>query len=103
MILDSCPNLSDPEVAREFNEIKDATSEKTAYNIWSLNNGYGIDKAPNGAKSILFESLLREYNGDTAAATKAKSYLYGKEFLDSFGNWTVDKIENTDDNGEPTY
>ena len=44
-----CPILHLPDVAREFNEIKAATSEKAAYHIWSANNGNGIDKAPNGA------------------------------------------------------
>jgi hypothetical protein len=44
-----CPNLSNPDVAREFDELVEATSEKAAYAIWSLNNGYAIDKAPNGA------------------------------------------------------
>jgi len=53
-----CPNLSNPEVAREFEELKNATSEKAAYHIWSANNGNNIDKAPSGAKSILFEQLL---------------------------------------------
>jgi len=41
--------LSNPQVAREFNELKEATSEKAAYHIWSANNGNSIDKAPNGA------------------------------------------------------
>lgn len=50
-----CPNFSNPDVARDFNELKEATSEKAAYAIWSLNNGNPIDKAPNGAKSKLFE------------------------------------------------
>jgi len=44
-----CPNFSNPDVARDFNELVEATSEKAAYAIWSLNNGYAIDKAPNGA------------------------------------------------------
>jgi hypothetical protein len=49
-----CPNKKDPEVAREFNELVQATSEAAAYHIWSLNNGNAIDKAPNGAESKLF-------------------------------------------------
>jgi hypothetical protein len=53
-----CPNLTHPDVAREFNELKEATSEKAAYHIWSANNGNNIDKAPNGAKSVLFDNLL---------------------------------------------
>ena len=58
-----CPNMSNPDVAREFNELKEATNERAAYAIWSLNNGNGIDKAPNGAKSKLFNDLL-EYYGE---------------------------------------
>ena len=46
-----CPNLKNPDVAREFNELKEATSKQAAYHIWSLNNGNAIDKAPNGAES----------------------------------------------------
>ena len=87
-MIEACPNLNDPVVARAFNELKEATSEKTAYNIWSLNNGYGIDKAPNGAESILFESLLIECNGDRRAAIRAKAALYGNNFRKWFGDWT---------------
>jgi len=104
-MIEACPNLNDPEVAREFNEIKEATSEKTAYNIWSLNNGYSIDKAPNGAKSILFESLLTECNGDKAAAIRAKAALYGNRFREWFGDWLQEDKTNVskavDENDEP--
>ena len=41
-------------MAREFNELVQATSEQAAYHIWSLNNGNAIDRAPNGAPSKLF-------------------------------------------------
>lgn len=103
-MIEACPNLSDPEVARVFNEIKDATSEKTAYNIWSLNNGYGIDKAPNGAESILFKSLLSECNGDRRAAIRAKAALYGNNFRDWFGDWTHSHVQGVyktiQDNGK---
>lgn len=104
-MIEACPNLNDPEVAREFNEIKEATSEKTAYNIWSLNNGYGIDKAPNGAESILFQSLLSECKGDRIAAIRAKSALYGNNFRSWFGDWLqedkADVSKVVDENGEP--
>ena len=104
-MIEACPNLNDPEVAREFNEIKEATSEKTAYNIWSLNNGYGIDKAPNGADSILFQSLLSECKGDRIAAIRAKAALYGNNFRSWFGDWLQEDKTNVskvvDENGEP--
>lgn len=108
-----CPNLKNPDVAREFEELKNATSEKAAYYIWSLNNGNGIDKAPNGAESILFKSLLDYYEGDRTKAIRVKAKTYGKSFLQWFGNWTgqegvlseyeqqnnVSKV--VDENGEP--
>jgi hypothetical protein len=81
-----CPNLSNPDVAREFNELKAATNERAAYAIWSLNNGNGIDKAPNGAKSKLFSDLLEHY-GDRTKAIQAKAKTYGKSFRSWFGDW----------------
>ena len=82
-----CPNLHLPDVAREFNEIKDATSEKAAYHIWSANNGNGIDKAPNGAQSKLFNDLLRLTNGNRKEAIRLKSKIYENSFKEWFGDW----------------
>lgn len=83
-----CPNLKNKEVAREFEELKNATSEAAAYHIWSLNNGNGIDKAPNGEPSKLFSDLLEHYNGDRVAAIQAKARTYSKSFGNWFGDWT---------------
>lgn len=83
-----CPNLKNEEVAREFEELKNATSEAAAYHIWSLNNGNGIDKAPNGEPSKLFSDLLEHYNGDRVAAIQAKARTYSKSFKEWFGDWT---------------
>ena len=89
-----CPNLKNPDVAREFNELVQATSEKAAYYIWSLNNGNAIDKAPNGASSKLFQSLLDYYNGDRVKAIQAKAKTYSKSFLNWFGDWTSNAVNN---------
>lgn len=83
-----CPNLKNEEVAREFEELKNATSEAAAYHIWSLNNGNSIDKAPNGEPSKLFSDLLEHYNGDRVAAIQAKARTYSNSFRDWFGDWT---------------
>jgi hypothetical protein len=83
-----CPNLKNEEVAREFEELKNATSEAAAYHIWSQNNGNGIDKAPNGEPSKLFLDLLEHYNGDRVAAIQAKARTYSKSFKEWFGDWT---------------
>ena len=100
-----CPNLKNKEVAREFEELKNATSEAAAYLIWSLNNGNGIDKAPNGEPSKLFSDLLEHYNGDRVAAIQAKARTYSESFRNWFGDWlaedktSVSKV--VDENGEP--
>lgn len=89
-----CPNLKNEEVAKEFEELKNATSEAAAYHIWSQNNGNGIDKAPNGEPSKLFSDLLEHYNGDRVAAIQAKARTYSK----SFRNWFEDRIPTFDPN-----
>lgn len=102
--MDICPNTNDPDVARDFEELKNATSEQAAYHIWSLNNGNAIDKAPNGADSILFRSLLEELNGDRVKAIKEKAKVYSKSFLNWFGDWINDPTDASkvvDENGEP--
>ena len=99
-----CPNLHNKQVAKEFGELKDLFGEDTAYLLWSKNNGYNIDKAPNGADSILFQKLLdRTKSRQQALIEKAKTYSNG--FLNWFGDWTSEDKSNVskvvDDNGEP--
>lgn len=110
-----CPNLSNPNVAQEFNELKSALvaadskhGEAMAYQVWSLNNGNAIDKAPNGAESQLFKSLVDWYEGDRSKAIIAKAKTYSTNFLKWFGNWTGEKdalpesvSKVVDENGEP--
>lgn len=100
----ACPNLSNPDVAREFEELKNATSEKAAYHIWSANNGNSIDKAPNGAESILFNQILKLTNNDRAEAIRVKSKIYRRDFINWFGDWTDEDALSSkavDLNGEP--
>lgn len=100
-----CPNLHNKQVAKEFGELKDLFGEDTAYLLWSKNNGYSIDKAPNGADSILFGELLNVTNGNRTQALILKAKVYSNEFFDWFGDWTSDNKENVskvvDSNGEP--
>ena len=109
-----CPNLSNPQVAEEWEDLVENLdgSVKAAYQVWSLNKGNMIDKAPNGEPSILFNSLVSLY-GDRKKAIQAKAKLYTKEFFSWFGDWTGE-YENekgehpytehsaaVDENGEP--
>ena len=83
-----CPNLSNKKVKQEFDELTSLFGEDAAYFLWDKNNGYSLDKAPNGADSILFKSLLDNYNGDRQAALKAKAKVYTSSFMNWFGDWT---------------
>ena len=78
----TCPNKNLPE----WQELEQLVPD-LAYTIWDLNNGNGIDKAPNGAESMLFKSLLDHYNGDRNAAIQAKAKVYTSGFRTWFGDW----------------
>ncbi len=96
-----CPNKNLPE----WKELVQAVGENSAYNLWDQNNGYGLDKAPNGAESKLFVDLLSLYNGDRTKALKAKAKTYSNEFKEWFGDWIqedkTDVSKVVDENGEP--
>lgn len=99
-----CPNLHNKQVAKEFGELEQLFGKTAASLLWSRNNGYNIDKAPNGADSILFQSLLdRTKNRQQALIEKAK--IYSDNFLKWFGDWTSDNKTNVskvvDENNEP--
>lgn len=102
---DICPNLHNKQVAQEYGELEDLFGPDTAHLLWSRNNGYSIDKAPNGADSILFGELFHVTNGDRTGALILKAKVYSNEFLNWFGDWTSDNKENVskvvDSNGEP--
>lgn len=108
-----CPNYKNKEVFDGFNEIVEALGGKpmteeefresalrnqrtgsdydameAAYEIYHLNNGNLIDQAPNGNSSVLFQSLLKEFDGDRAQAIRAKSRVYSQNFRNWFGDWT---------------
>ena len=70
-----CPNLSDPEVRRDFNKIADVVGSKIAYQVWNLNNGNPIHLNKNGEQSVLYENLLIQYDGNHRAAIKAKTQV----------------------------
>lgn len=100
-----CPNLKNKEVAKEFGELQDLFGEETAHLLWSRNNGYSIDKAPNGAESVLFGDLLELAEGDRNKALILKAKVYSNEFFSWFGDWTSEDKTNVskvvDENGEP--
>ena len=98
----ACPNLANPEVKQEFNELVSVLGEKAAYAAWALNDGNMIDRAPNGAPSILFQSLLSKNKNDRTAAIREKAEIYKKSFNSQFTKLGDEAKELfTDANGEP--
>jgi len=125
-----CPNISNPKVRSEFNELVTAfggtpmTEEEfrdselrnkrqgseyaameAAYRVWDRNNGNAIDSAPNGAPSLLFQDILSR-SKDRNDAIYRKTALYTKSFSDKYGEWyNTENKENKitlDVNGEPS-
>lgn len=100
-----CPNLRNKEVKQQFDELKDVLGEDIAYYVWSYNNGYSLDYAPDGAQSKLFSDLLEHYKGDRQSAIIAKARTYSPQFRNWFGDWTHKNKENVskivDENNEP--
>ena len=79
-----CPN----KASKEFKELAGIFGEDKAYFLWMRNKGNHLDKAPNGADSKLFNTLLEEVKGDRTEALKAKAKVYSHDFFKWFGDWT---------------
>lgn len=92
-----CPNLSNPQVKQEFEELVQAVGEDAAYFLWDKNNGYSLESAPNGAPSKLFKDLVDYYSGNRQKAIQTKGKTYLQQFKDTY--LTKDQL---DENGEPT-
>lgn len=100
-----CPNFSNKQVKQEFDELVQAVGEDMAYLLWDRNNGYALDKAPNGADSRLFKDLLDYYEGDRQKTLQIKGKVYLQQFKNEFGDWQsedkTDVSKVVDENGEP--
>lgn len=101
-----CALDNKPEIREEIQNLADKIGYDydTARVIYENNNGYSLDKAPNGAESKLYKDLLEHYGNETLAL-KAKAKTYLKPFLNWFGDWTdpeaTDVSKVVDENGEP--
>lgn len=89
-----CPNLSNPQVKSEFEELVQAVGEDAAYFLWNKNNGYSLESAPNGAPSRLFKDLVDYYSGNRQKALQTKGKTYLQQFKDQFGDWQSDIIKS---------
>lgn len=85
-----CPNKNLPE----WKELEKIVPD-VAYTVWDMNNGHGIDKAPNGEPSILFQNLLEQFNGNREEAILQKVKIFSNNFINNANNIPKDQ------NGEP--
>ena len=93
-----CLNISNKQVKAELDELTQALgSYDAAYYVMSENNGYSLDKAPNGADSKLFQSLLDSNKGDRQKAFLEKAKVYSKSFRLWFVDW-VNAFQTNKDN-----
>lgn len=84
-----CLNIKNKEVAALLDEYTNILGNyDAAYYVLSENNGYGLDKAPNGEPSKLYNDLLYIYNNDHSMAIRAKAMVYSDSFKNWFGDWT---------------
>lgn len=74
-----CPNLKNKQVKKEFDELVDIFGEDGAYLLWNKNNGYSLDRAPNGEPSKLFEAASEGETRENAMIITAKEILSNKD------------------------
>ena len=111
-----CLNINNPQIQSELNKLTSILGDaNAAYAVLALNNGYGLDKTPNGQESKLFqdikEALLSENSSLSQEDLIKQAYLkkvlyYAPSFLELFGDWTTPDhtlLEFVDQNGEPLY
>lgn len=82
-----CPNLSDPNVKREFDKLTNIVGEDFAYYLWDKNNGLPLsqrlDRRAKLDKIIsnkFYEQLEQDFNGDSVKTTLAIAVTYGNNF-----------------------
>jgi len=82
-----CPNLSDPNIRKQFNDLSQIVGEDFAYFLWDKNNGLPLhqrlDKRAKLDKVIgnkFYEKLEDSFKGDSRAATLAMSITFGNNF-----------------------
>ena len=82
-----CPNLSDPNIKREFDKLTNIVGEDFAYYLWDKNDGLPLsqrlDKRAKLDKIIpnkFYEKLEEQFNGDPITTTLAMSVTYGNNF-----------------------
>lgn len=76
-----CPNLNDKQVKKEFDKLKSLFGEDIAYFLWNKNNGYNLDRYPNGQPSQLYQYILNETNDEDSAIIAVANSLQQEDEL----------------------
>ena len=66
----ACPNLSNPQIKAEFNQLVDQFGENRAYYLWNANEGYYLDRTLDGDYSSEYSQALFASDGDTRIAAE---------------------------------
>lgn len=93
-------------------EIEDLTGiigdRETAISLLCANNGFTLDKTPQGEPSDLYQQLLGQFSNDGAGRRRAiiyKARTFGSSFVNKYGKWfeqgAQSQNNNFDSNGEP--
>lgn len=109
-----CLNLNMPEIQAELQKLSEILGNaNAAYAVLALNNGFGLEYAPNGQVSKLFQSLFDSVRQehpemeDDQVIKKVileKAKYYSPNFFNQFGDWINDPESSSkvvDENGEP--
>lgn len=80
-----CPNLSNPNVKKGFNQMEKTFGSTVAYKLYNDNNGNLITDDRNGNPSTLLKQLTKFTDVDTAIKLKANTF--NTSFLMRYGNW----------------
>lgn len=92
---------------KEIKEYADILgSEDAAYYVIAMNNGYTLDKAPDGEASSLYDALVEYHtnNGSTNPIEDAiisKSIVYTPEYTNTSGKW-YDNFDSKNGSTEPS-
>lgn len=74
-----CPNLSNKQVKKEFEELVDIFGETKAYELWNSNKGNPLDKTSDGKESTLFKDVL-EFTENRREALELISVIHNPKF-----------------------
>lgn len=70
-----CPNFSNKQIKKQFDRLKKLFGEDIAYFLWNKNNGYNLDRYPDGQPSQLYQTVLSNTGSEDAAINAVAANL----------------------------